>query len=167
MYNNIGKRDILIFPKFDNMKIIEKIRNKYDRLSNLVAPHITLAFPFNDKISNEDLFSKLSALLKKHSHFEVTFKGISLSDDNYILLNCVKGNYEILKLHDDIYEKIIPSHFKKSIKYIPHITLGQADNLKDFSNFNYEFTTIINGVSIEFIGSNEESIIIKNIKLGE
>ena len=98
MYNNIGKRDILIFPKFDNMKIIEKIRNKYDRLWNLVAPHISLAFPFNDKISNEDLISKLSALLKKHSHFEVTFKGISLSDDNYILLNCVKGNYEILKL---------------------------------------------------------------------
>ena len=52
MSNNIGKRDILIFPKFDNMKIIDKIRNKYDRLSNLVAPHITLAFPFNDKISN-------------------------------------------------------------------------------------------------------------------
>lgn len=103
------------------MKIIDKIRNKYDRLSNLVAPHITLAFPFNDKISNENLISKLSALLKKHSHFEVTFKGISLSDDNYILLNCVKGNYEILKLHYDIYEKIIPSHFKKSIKYIPHI----------------------------------------------
>lgn len=166
MYNNIGKRDILIFPKFDNMRIIDKIRNKYDRLSNLVVPHITLAFPFNDKISNEDLISKLSALLKKHSHFKVTFKGISLSDDNYILLNCVKGNHEILKLHDDIYEKIIPSHFKKSIKYIPHITLGQADNLKDFSNFNYEFTTIINEVSIEFIGSNEESIIIKNIKLG-
>lgn len=100
------------------MKIIDKFRNKYDRLSNLVAPHITLAFPFKDEISNEDLIFKLSALLKKYSHFEVTFKGISLSDDNYILLNCVKENYEILKLHDDIYEKIIPSHFKKSIKYI-------------------------------------------------
>ncbi len=167
MYNNIGKRDILIFPKFDNMKIIDKIRNKYDRLSNLVAPHITLAFPFNDKISNEDLISQLSVLLKNYSPFEVTFKGVSLSDDNYILLNCIKGNNEILRLRDDIYKKIIPSHFKKSIKYLPHITLGQADNLEDFSNFNYEFTTTINEVYIEFIGKNEESIIIKNIKLGE
>lgn len=34
MSNNIGKRDILIFPKFDNMGIIDKIRKKYDRLSN-------------------------------------------------------------------------------------------------------------------------------------
>lgn len=48
----------------------------------------------------------------------------------------------------------------------PHITLVQADGLKDFSDFNYEFTTVINKVSVEFIGENEESIIIKNIKLG-
>ena len=86
MYNNIGKRDILIFPKFDNIDIINQVRNKYDRLANLVNPHITLV---------------------------------------------------------------------------------QADSLKDFSDFNYEFTTVIHKVSVEFIGENEESIIIKIIKLGE
>ena len=42
MYNNIGKWDILIFPKFDNIDIINEVRNKYDRLANLVSPHITL-----------------------------------------------------------------------------------------------------------------------------
>ena len=147
------------------MDIIDDIRNKYDRLAKLVKPHITLAFPFKDEMGNEDLVSKLSALLKNHSPFEVTFKGISLSDNNYIFLNCIKGDKEILKLHNDIYIKIIPNHFKKSIAYIPHITLGQADNLGDLSNFNYEFTTIIDEVSIEFIGDHEESIIIGNIKL--
>jgi len=165
MYNNIGKRDILIFPKFDNMNIIDEIRNKYDKLANLVEPHITLAFPFKDEISNNDLINKLSSLLKNCHPFDVTFKGVSLSDDNYILLNCIKGDKEILKLHDDIYEEIIPNHLKKSIQYIPHITLGQADNLEDFSSFNHAFTTIIDEVSIEFIGKNEESIVISNIKL--
>lgn len=165
MYNNIGKRDILIFPKFDNMDIIDEIRNKYDRLSDLVAPHITLAFPFKDEISNEDLVSKLSTILKNFNPFEVTFKGVSLSDDKYILLNCIKGNSKLIDLHDEIYEKLIPNHFKKSINYIPHITLGQADNLEDFSNFNYEFTTIVDEVSIELIGNHEKSIIIKNIKI--
>ena len=165
MYNNIGKRDILIFPKFNNMDIIDDIRNKYDRLANLVKPHITLAFPFKDEMSNEDLIAKLSVLLKNYSPFEVTFKGVSLSDDKYILLNCIKGNSKLIDLHDEIYEKLIPNHFKKSINYIPHITLGQADNLEDFSDFNYEFTTIIDEVSIEFIGEHEESIIIGNIKL--
>ena len=165
MYNNIGKRDILIFPKFDNMDVINNIRKKYDRLANLVAPHITLAFPFKDEISNEELINQLSSLLENYSPFEVTFKGVSLTNDNYILLNCIKGYKKILKLHNEIYEKLIPTHFKKSIPYIPHITLGQADNLNDFKNFNEEFATLIDEISIEFIGENEESIIISNIKL--
>ena len=52
MYKNIGKRDILIFPKFENIYLIQNIRNKFDPLANLIAPHITLAFPFLDDISN-------------------------------------------------------------------------------------------------------------------
>ena len=165
MYNNIGKRDILIFPKFNNMNIINDIRNKYDRLANLVKPHITLAFPFKDEMSNDYLINELSSLLENYSPFEVTFKGVSLSDDNYVLLNCIKGNSILIDLHDEIYKKLIPNHFKKSINYIPHITLGQAYNLDSFSNFNYEFTTIIDEISVEFIGEHEESIVISNIKL--
>lgn len=76
MYNNIGKRDILIFPKFDNIDIINKVRDKYDKLADLVNPHITLAFPFNDEISNNDLINRLSSLLENYFPFKVTFKGV-------------------------------------------------------------------------------------------
>lgn len=165
MYNNKGKRDILIFPKFDNMNLIQKVRNKYDRLSNLVAPHITLAFPFKDEVSDEELILKLSELLKDYAPFQVAFEGVSITDDNYIFLNCIEGTEKIYKLHNEIYEKIIPTHFKKEVKYIPHITLGQADNIEEFKNFNYQFIKIVNEVSVELIGENEESIIIENIKL--
>ena len=58
---------------FYNMDIINNIRNKYDRLANKIEPHITLAFPFKDDMSNEDLINKLSELLKNYSSFEVTF----------------------------------------------------------------------------------------------
>ena len=54
-YINKGKRDILIFPKFDNVEIIQEIRKKYDELYSIIPPHITLAFPFNDDISNDEL----------------------------------------------------------------------------------------------------------------
>ena len=165
MYDNKGKRDILIFPKFNNINLIQEIRDKYDRLANLVAPHITLAFPFKDDISNEELILKLSKLLQKYAPFTVSFKGVSISEDNYIFLNCIEGAEIIFELHDEIYEKILPNHFKKEIKYIPHITLGQAEDIKEFESFEYEFTTIINEISIEFIGDNEESIIIEKIKL--
>lgn len=165
MYDNRGKRDILIFPKFNNIDKIQEIRNKYDKLVTLIPPHITLVFPFNNEITNENLIEKLSTLLKDFSPFNVTFKSISLSNDNYIFLNCIKGSNEIIKLHDEIYERILPTHLNKSIKYIPHITLGQTDNLSNIQNFNYEFNALINEITIELIGENEESIIIKNIKL--
>lgn len=166
MYNNIGKRDILIFPKFKNIELIQKIRKKYDRLAELVEPHITLAFPFSDSMSDDELIDKLCILLANYFPFTVTFRGVSLSDDNYIFLNCIEGSKEIIKLHDEIYKEIIPNHLNTSIKYIPHITLGQAESIKDLNNFDYEFSTIVDKISIELIGKNEESIIIKNIKLG-
>ena len=166
MYNKISKRSILIFPKFNNINLIQNVRKTYDRLVNILPPHITLAFPFTDEISNTTLIAHLSTLLKNHSPFNVTFKGISLSDDNYIFLNCINGHKQIINLHNEIYRKIIPTQLNTSIKYIPHITLGQSESIDTLKNFNYEFNTIVDEVSIELIGKNEESIIIKNIKLG-
>ena len=51
MYINKGKRDILIFPKFKNINKIQELRNKYDPLANLIAPHITIVFLFSDNVS--------------------------------------------------------------------------------------------------------------------
>lgn len=172
---NKEKRDILIFPKFDNLDLIESVRKKYDPLYSLVDPHITVVFPFSDVISNDKLSTKISNLLKDFEPFEVVFKGISISKDNYIFLNQVIGNDKIIKLHDLIYSNILPTHLNTKIEYIPHITLGRlndskalkestAFNIYSFNeNFPYEFKTIINKISIEQIGENEESIIVSEI----
>ena len=66
MYINKGKRDILIFPKFKNINKIQELRNKYDPLANLIAPHITIVFPFSDNISNEELIKRLKKWKKKN-----------------------------------------------------------------------------------------------------
>lgn len=164
-FNNIGKRDILIFPKFQNLYLIQEIRKKYDRLANLVDPHITLAFPFSDNIRNEDLIQSLNNVVSAFEPFKIIFSGISLTENNTIFLNCIEGKDKIIELHDKIYENILPTHLKKSINYIPHITLGICDNIDFLQNFDYKFETIVNEISIEQIGENEESIILKNIKL--
>lgn len=105
-------------------------------------------------------------MLKNFKPFTIVFKGISLSEDNYIFLNCIKGEQEIIELHNEIYKQLLPSHFKKSVKYVPHITLGKANNIENIDSFDYEFKTRVDEISIELIGNHEESIIIKNIKLG-
>ena len=166
MHTNNGKRDILIFPKFSNINKIQEMRNKYDPLANLISPHITIAFPFLDNISNEELIEKLSNLLILFKPFTIVFKGVSLSEDNYIFLNCIQGKQKLIDLHNEIYKQILPSHFKNSVKYVPHITLGQSNNFTDLNLFEHEFKTIVDEISIELIGKHEESIIIKTIKLG-
>lgn len=161
---NEGKRDILIFPKFNNINKIQNIRLKHDHLATLVPPHITLAFPFSDRISDEELIIKMKEILINTEPFKISFKGISLSQDKYISLNCVEGNDEITRLHNEIYSKILNKHNKRVVNYIPHITLGKITKIEDLENLNDTFTTIVNEIIIEKIGKNEESIIIKKMQ---
>lgn len=42
----VSIRTIMIFPEFEEMEIIDEIREKYDPLARLVRPHITIVFPF-------------------------------------------------------------------------------------------------------------------------
>lgn len=60
-YINEGKRDILIIPKFNNIKIIQEIRIKYDELFDIIAPHITLGNTdnINEKIELNEEFETI------------------------------------------------------------------------------------------------------------
>jgi len=51
----MSKRTVMIFPAFENMHIIERLRKKYDPLCNLVQPHITLVFPFESACTERDI----------------------------------------------------------------------------------------------------------------
>ena len=167
-YINKGKRDILIIPDFEEIEEIQKIRKKYDELYKIISPHITLAFPFEDKISNEDLKIKLNELLKDVKPFKVICKGVSLEEDKkvetyYIFLNILEGK-EIIK---DINKKIYTEILKRPIieNYKPHITLGNTNNLNEKIELDKEFKTIVKSIIVERIGENEESIVEFKIDL--
>ena len=167
-YINKGKRDILIIPDFEEIEEIQEIRKKYDELYKIIPPHITLAFPFKDEISNDDLKIKLKELLKDVKPFKIRCKGITLEEDKkvetfYIFLNVLEGKERIKDINKMIYTKI----FKKTVieNYIPHITLGNINNPNENIEFDKEFETIVNKIIVEQIGKNEESIIEFEIDL--
>lgn len=88
------KRTIMIFPEFENMEIIRGIREKYDPLSQLVRPHITLVFPFEDEMSNEEMEEILIKRLQDVKPFEIVLNGISMQEDefgNTLLLDVKKA----------------------------------------------------------------------------
>lgn len=87
-------RTIMIFPDFDNMEVINRIREKYDPLANLVNPHITIVFPFESKISNKELSHILDKRLYGIKPFEIELQRISKCKDkfgNYLFLDIIKG----------------------------------------------------------------------------
>ena len=167
-YINKGKRDILIFPQFTNIEKIENIRKQYDELYKILPPHITLAFPFESSMSNDELKDRLMQVLKSVEPFEIVMSGVSLHKDeniktNYIFLNVVSGVKEIKILHNEIYEKVLNQ--KMSFEYIPHITLGTTENEQSEFELNNTFRTIVTKVSVEEIGENEKSNVLFEVDL--
>ena len=69
-------RTIMIVPEFENMEIIDRIREKYDPLAQLVRPHITLVFPFENQMSNSEIAEVLERRLKNIKPFHLVMKGI-------------------------------------------------------------------------------------------
>lgn len=167
-YINKGKRDILIFPQFTNIEKIENIRKQYDELYKILPPHITLAFPFESSMSNDELKDRLMQVLKSVEPFEIVMSGVSLHKDeniktNYIFLNVVSGVKEIKILHNEIYEKVLNQ--KMSFEYIPHIPLGTTENEQIEFELNDKFKTIVTKVFVEEIGENEESNVLFEVDL--
>lgn len=167
-YINKGKRDILIFPQFTNIEKIENIRKQYDELYKILPPHITLAFPFESSISNDELKNRLMQVLRPVKPFEIVMSGVSLHKNeniktNYIFLNVVSGVKEIQILHNEIYEKVLNQ--KMSFEYIPHITLGTTENEQIEFELNNKFKTIVTKVFVEEIGENEKSNVLFEVDL--
>lgn len=166
-YVNKGKRDVIILPEFSNVQILESIREKYDELYGIIPPHITLAFPFDSDIPNDVLENGLKETVSDLKPFKIKLKGISFVWDNrfntyYIFLNFVQGEDTIIDLHKRIYRDVL--HEELAFDYIPHITLGCTKEKIELG-LNEEFEAVVDLLSVELIGENEESNIIMQVKL--
>ncbi len=161
-------RTIMIFPQFNNEYIINAIREKYDPLHNLVGPHITLVFPFQDEMSNIELEKKLEDCLMKTKSFKLLLQGISKQHDvygNYVFLNVKLGSKEIIDIHKNLYRDIWGREDNQL--YVPHMTIGNLASkdemikaYADIKNLDICFETFVDKISVEEIGKNDESFII-------
>jgi len=85
----------MIFPKFNNGHIIDKIREQYDPLALHVKPHVTLVFPFESNFETVELQEYLSAVLAETNPFELILSGVTLTGSGeYLFLNVQKGIFE-------------------------------------------------------------------------
>lgn len=162
-------RTIMIFPEFENMDIINDIRKKYDPLSDLVLPHITLVFPFESELSNDELNLHLIECLNGIQPFKIKLKGFSKQVNeygNYLFLNVVEGMDEIIDINYRLYKEQLKK-FNVGNDYVPHMTVGKVYPIElldkafnDVNTYNDTFSTVVKKISVEMIGEHEESIIV-------
>jgi 2'-5' RNA ligase len=161
------KRAVVLFPKFNNIDMINDIREKYDPLSNYIAPHISIIFPFESDITTHELKEHFNKSLKGFKKFNITLNSITGDyRDGYIFLNVKKGNDCIIELHDRLYNGLLEKFLYRKLTYCPHITVGRILEQKKFdtvidelSSCNANFETEIDKVFVENIDMDEKSII--------
>ena len=162
-------RTIMIFLEFENMHVIDSVRDRFDPLAKLVRPHITIVFPFESDMSNEELSGILDRRLASVGPFDIEMQGFakhSVPGGNFLLLNMTKGAEEIMKIHEELYKNEFAPH-GIDFEYDPHMTVGKFETeaaLDDaFSAVMCKrdvFASTVNKISVEMIGEHEESIII-------
>ena len=169
-------RTIMIFPEFENIAMINQIREKYDPLAKLIRPHITIVFPFEDGMSNEKLFDILNERLVGIKPFKIELQGFSKCVDefgNYLFLDVIKGRDEIIKIHNLLYDNEFHK-FDADSAYLPHMTVGKfKDNFEleqayeEIKDMDCLFASNVDKISVEMIGDNEESIVVieKQLKI--
>lgn len=159
-------RTILLFLNDMSINEIEDIRKKHDPLFGLIPPHITVVFPFESSISNDELKLHILKLSKGIQEIEIEFANQITGEGEYLFLRVEKGQKQIEKLHDLLYRGALLQFLKEDIPYIPHITVGRKERTelateapKDMHSFPEKLQCVIDRISVERIGENGESII--------
>lgn len=159
-------RAIVLFPKFNEIQLINEIREKYDPLYNYIAPHITLVFPFGSDIITSELVKHIQHQLDGIRKFDLVMKGVTGASDGYIFLDVKIGNDKILEIHDKLYQGLLKEYHNRFIPYTPHMTIGRLfdtdkhqEIVRTLFEFDVEFKTVIEEINIEMIDDKDKSII--------
>ena len=93
------ERTIMIFPKFDNIELIDRIRIDYDPLAHLVQPHITLVFPFESDLTDEMVYQQLDIVLRSLKPFRLVCHGVEEGSSrfgHYLFLQVCDGKEKLI-----------------------------------------------------------------------
>lgn len=172
------KRCVHIFPRFEDGGILKDVRKKYDNLYGLIEPHITIVFPFESNLKDDEILLDLRKHLKTIKPFRLVVSGIEAVESHgfYLFSNVKEGSEVIKELHYSVHKGLLKAYqspWTKDGSYKPHITIGRffaKDEMhrafNEFKDVEFNLETMVDRVYVEIIGENDESIIESEIIFG-
>ena len=121
------EKSAIVFYPHIYIEKLQMLREKYDPLYEIIAPHITIVFPFSG-IPEDKIIRHVQRVTYNFPEFSLRLNGFMKSFDNYLFLLVKEGNEEIVKLHEKLYSGVLARELDTSIPFIPHMTLGFFNN---------------------------------------
>ena len=149
---------------------IQTFLERNDPLWRLIEPHITLVFPFDSAISDEELIEHVETKVVSTSSFRASLCPQPTIDSGYIYFSILLGDSQITALHDRLYEGLMAKYLQAR-PYVPHLTVGRGNGVQakliavEASTISASKVFNINKIRIERIGASGESEAIKTIWL--
>lgn len=125
---------LVYFPSIDTTTI-NSFRKNYDPMYEIIAPHVTIVFPFK-YLPEEKIVRHIQKMIEKQKSFPIHLHGFIKSFDHYLFLLVDQGKEEIYKLHNELYTDILAPELRADIPFIPHLTLGFFQNQEGELNEN-------------------------------
>ena len=150
-------RAIVIFPHARDLAEINRLRARFDPLARVIAPHITVVFPFNTDSGKVDLRAHVERTIGDVPAFIIRLAGITGGGDKgqYLFLNVELGSLGVIELHDRLYSGSLARHLSLDHPYVPHLTLGRVsdpaafpDALAEASSANITLTVDVGEVAL-------------------
>lgn len=119
------KFGIVVFPSKKLQDYVNSYRKRYDPHYSLIAPHLTLKYPFE---ASEDEIKDIVALLEEIASDSVPFKLKVLKVSSFKPVNNViylklELNKELAELQDKLHNNVMKKD--QEFSFVPHITIGQ------------------------------------------
>ena len=166
------KRTIMIVLDLENNRLIQRLRKNYDPLADKVAPHITLVFPFESRMSKFEVEKNIHLSLKGITPFSIIVQGLE-QQDFWLYLKVIEGGEALSNMHQRLYDGKFKQYKPSWLKeYCPHVTVGHFASVLEAKkayeeelDFAGEFQGSVRKVTVEIIGKDEKSIIESEYEL--
>jgi 2'-5' RNA ligase len=118
------KYAVVVFLPHSLTGMISPLREQYDPLYNLVAPHITVVFPFETNLPLDEMTSLLKAETDKRMSFLIQMDTVGdFYPDSPIIYWNVKENAQLSELYYRLHASLgIPIPYKH---FVPHVTVAR------------------------------------------
>lgn len=152
----------------DSCDLIQRLRMRFDPLATKIPPHVTLVFPFEGRLSEDQVIGRVQSQLSLQKSISAQLKAPE-SCDTYSFFPIASEESQFHRLHSSLYSGLLSEYKNSSLIYKPHITFGRFKSL-DESSIQMEQTKQVfheaelsfNRVSLEIIHEDDTGEIIKS-----